>query len=141
MKGAYNSMHLLRIGAFALAAVLAGTVCTAYAADSLTIKMKALNDSGENGTAVLTQQADGVRVVVTLDGAPKDTPQPTHIHIGTCGNINKAPEYPLENTVDGKGDSVVKGIKLSDLTSGKYAVNVHKSGTDIATYVSCGNVK
>jgi Cu/Zn superoxide dismutase len=134
-------MHSFRIGALALAAILTATVCTAYAADSLTIKMNALNNSGENGTAVLTQQEDGVHIVVTLANAPKDTPQPTHIHIGTCGNIKAAPEYALQNTVDGKNASVVKGVKLSDLTAGKYAINVHKSGDDLGTYVSCGNIK
>jgi Cu/Zn superoxide dismutase len=134
-------MQLLRIGAFALGLTVAVLPAFAGAAsDSLTIDMKALNSSGEDGTAVLTQQDDGVKVVVTLKGAPKDTPQPTHIHVGTCGNINKAPEYPLENTVDGKSTSVVKGVKLSDLTAGKYAINVHKSGDDIGTYVSCGNI-
>ena len=49
-------MQILRIGAFALGAALVGAVCTAYAADSadsLTVKMKALNDSGENGTAAI----------------------------------------------------------------------------------------
>ena len=134
-------MNSFRIGALALAVVAIAPVCAFAAPDSLTIPMKALNSSGEDGTAVLTQQDDGVHVAVTLKDAPKDTPQPTHIHIGTCGNINKAPEYALVNTVDGKGDSVVKGVKLSDLTSGKYAINVHKSGDDLSTYVSCGDIK
>ncbi|MBV8639630.1 MAG: CHRD domain-containing protein [Candidatus Eremiobacteraeota bacterium] len=134
-------MNAYRLGAFALAAAMLAPACAFAASDSLTVPMKALNDSGETGTAVLTQQDDGVHVVVTLKNAPKDTAQPTHIHIGTCGNINKAPEYALVNTVDGKGDSVVKGVKLSDLTSGKYAINVHKSGDDLGTYVSCGDIK
>ncbi len=134
-------MNGFRLGAFALVLAMAGPACAFAASDSLTIPMKALNDSGETGTAVLTQQDDGVHVAVTLKNAPKDTPQPTHIHIGTCGNINKAPEYSLVNTVDGKGDSVVKGVKLSDLTAGKYAINVHKSSDDLATYVSCGDIK
>ncbi len=134
-------MNAFRIGAIALAVAMTAPVCAFAASDSLTIPMKALSDSGETGTAVLTQQDDGVHVAVSLKNAPKDTPQPTHIHIGTCGNINKAPEYALVNTVDGKGDSVVKGVKLSDLTAGKYAINVHKSGDDLGTYVSCGDIK
>lgn len=134
-------MNGFRIAAISLAAALCAPAISFAAADTLTIPMKALNDSGETGTAVLTQQDDGVHVAVTLKNSPKDTPQPTHIHIGTCGGINKAPEYALVNTVDGKGDSVVKGVKLSDLTAGKYAINVHKSGDDLGTYVSCGNIK
>ncbi len=134
-------MNGFRIGAIALAAALCAPAIAFAAPDTLTIPMKALNDSGETGTAVLTQQDDGVHVAVTLKNAPKDTAQPTHIHIGTCGNINKAPEYGLVNTVDGKGESVVKGVKLSDLTAGKYAINIHKSGDDLGTYVSCGDIK
>ena len=83
--------------------------------------------------------ADGVQVVVTLKNAPDDA-QPTHIHIGTCGNINKAPEFALLNTVNGKSSTVVKGVSLKQLLAGHYAVNVHKSTSDLATYVSCGNI-
>ncbi|HUA09579.1 MAG TPA: hypothetical protein VMA98_09915 [Candidatus Acidoferrales bacterium] len=122
---------------------LAGTLVTgalAQAPTTVTIQMKELNGSGENGTATLTQESDGVLVEVTLTGAPTDTPQPTHIHIGTCGKINKAPEYGLKNTVAGKSSTTVPGIKLADLLAGKYAINVHKSASELGTYVSCGNI-
>lgn len=126
-----------------LGAALAGVLAAAASADApttVTIKMVAQNDSGENGMATLTQVADGVRVAVKLDGTPQDVPQPTHIHVGNCGHINKAPEYPLANTVNGTSLSTVKGVQLADLLKGTYAINVHKSGTDLATYVSCGNI-
>ncbi len=123
----------------ALAGVLAATA-SAATPTTITIKMVAQNDSGENGTATLTQVADGTRVEVKLDGAPKDVPQPTHIHVGNCGHINKAPEYPLTSTTNGVAVSTVKGVSLADLLKATYAINVHKSGTDIATYVSCGNI-
>ena len=125
--------------AFLSFAIAVSTGVGSAASDSVTIPMKSLNDSGETGTAVLTQQDEGVQVVVTLKNAPK-MDQPTHIHAGTCSNINKSPEYGLRNTVDGKSTSIVKGIKLSDLTSGKYAINVHKSADDLGTYVSCGDI-
>ena len=132
--------NALRFAVLALAvAVSAGTVGSA-ATETVTIPMKALNNSGETGTAVLTQQDEGVQVVVTLKNTPSNE-QPTHIHAGTCSNINKAPEYGLRNTVDGKSSTIVRGIKLSDLTSGKYAINVHKSADDLGTYVSCGDIK
>ena len=124
----------------ALAFTASRGVVMAACSDSQTITMKALNGSGEDGTAVVTQTDAGLQVVISLKNAPKDTPQPTHIHAGNCGKINAAPEYPLENTVNGKGTSVVKGVKLGDLMSGKYAINVHKSGDDLATYASCSNI-
>lgn len=133
-------MNLTRSLTLAAAFAVAFTATAAASPDSVTIKMVALNGSGENGTATLTQVDGGLQVVVSLTNAPKDTPQPTHIHVGNCGNINKAPEYPLTNTVNGKGTSTVPGVKLSDLMKAKYAVNVHKSADEITTYVSCGNI-
>lgn len=107
--------------------------------ESITIPMKALNGSGEDGMATITQGTGGVAVVVTLQNGT-EVPEPTHIHIGTCGAINKAPEYALRDTVNGKGDSLVAGVNLSDLLKGHYAINVHKSANDLGTYVSCGNI-
>lgn len=125
--------------AVAAAAVL-GASAGAATPTTVTFLMKAQNASGETGTATVTQVATGVKVVVSLKGAP-EAAQPTHIHVGTCANINKAPKYPLTNTVDGKSSTVVKGVTLAQLLAGHYAVNVHKSATAIGTYVSCGNIK
>ncbi len=107
---------------------------------SITVKMQALNGSGEDGMATVTQASGGIFVTVALQNG-SDVAQPTHIHIGTCGAINKAPEYALRDTVDGKGESSVAGVSLGDLLKGHYAINVHKSGTDLGTYVSCGNIR
>jgi hypothetical protein len=32
-------------------------------------------------------------------------------------------------------------VTLADLTSGMFAINVHKSTSDLGTYVSCGDIK
>lgn len=133
-------MKSLRFLAILLALAVTVTGGVYAKSDSHVIVMTALNGSGEEGTATVTQTADGLSVVISLKNAPKDVAQPTHIHAGNCGKIKAAPEYPLSNTVNGKGSSLVKGVKLSDLMSGKYAVNVHKSGDDLPTYVSCGNI-
>jgi hypothetical protein len=104
------------------------------------IPMHALTGSHEDGSATLTQVADGVRVVVTLAQSTSDA-QPTHIHLGTCGAIKKAPEYALKSIAGGASDTVVKGVTLDDLRKGSYAINVHKSATDLETYVSCGEIR
>jgi hypothetical protein len=134
-------MFSLRTIAIAAAAVIALGTTAAAAPKSLTIQMKALNGSGQNGSALLTQETDGVRVLVHLDNTPKGVAEPTHIHIGTCGHINKAPEYALANTVAGTSLSTVRGITLIDLLKGKYAINVHKSAADLSHYVSCGDIR
>jgi Cu/Zn superoxide dismutase len=125
--------------AFAALALI-GSEVSAQEPKSITVPMKSLNGSGEDGTATLTQTAEGVHVVVQLSH-PSDDAQPTHIHIGSCNAINRSPEYGLELTVGGHSDSVVKGVQLSDLQKAKYAINVHKSASDIGTYVSCGDIK
>jgi len=132
-----HSILRTTLATFALAGVALGA--PAATPVSITIPLVALNNSGETGTATLTQVGSGVRVVVALAHAPASA-QPTHIHIGTCGNINKAPEYPLVNTVGGSGTSTVAGVTLKQLLAGKYAINVHKSTMDLATYVACGNI-
>jgi Cu/Zn superoxide dismutase len=133
-----SMLRLCTLGAVVLFATVSG-ISSAAPLTTLKIEMRALNNSGENGTATLTQMPGGVRVTVSLTNAPNSA-QPTHIHVGTCGNINKAPEYALVNTTDGKGTSVVAGVKLADLLKGHYAINVHKSASALGTYVSCGNI-
>lgn len=124
-----------------MAALLAtSTVAFAAAPTTVTVKMNALNKSGETGTATLTQLPNGVKVEVNIKGAPA-TAQPTHIHPGTCTKLNPAPEAPLSPLTNGKSVTVLSGKKLSDLTGGKYSINVHKSSNDLATYVSCGAIK
>ncbi len=107
---------------------------------SVTVRMHAESKSRESGTARLTAVGDDkTRVEISLKGAPKGTPQPAHIHEGTCKNLNPQPKYGLENVVDGKSTSEVP-VALAELRKGTFAVNVHKSTDDIKTYVSCGAI-
>jgi Cu/Zn superoxide dismutase len=108
-------------------------------AKSVSVRMHAQNKSGESGSAKLTPQgADKTRVEISLKGAPKGTPQPAHIHQGSCAKLDPKPKYGLENVVDGKSSTVVPvGI---DAVRGM-AINVHKSADDLKTYVSCGDIK
>jgi hypothetical protein len=132
-------------------AALAAMSSTAFAAGgkmmnamsagkSVTVTMTAENNSKENGTATLTQKGTAVLVVVNLKNAPA-TAQPAHIHNGTCSKLNPVPKYPLSNVVNGKSTTMLKGMSLSTLSNGKFAINVHKSTNDLNTYVSCGPIK
>jgi hypothetical protein len=113
---------------------------TLMLATAITIPMHALNGSGEDGTATITQGDGGIRVSIALQNNAT-VPEPTHIHVGTCSAINKAPEYPLKDIVDGHSESFVAGVSLDDLIASHYAINVHKSGNDLGTYVSCGDIR
>lgn len=123
-------------------AALLATSAVSYAAapKTLTVPMQAENNSGESGTATLTQTAKGVHVAIEIKNAPTGA-QPTHIHPGTCAKLNPAPEYPLTSLYGGKSITDLPGKKLSDLMGGKFSINVHKSADDLKTYVSCGLIK
>ncbi len=128
-----------------LCAAVAASLTTAGIAQdkadkSITIAMKALNGSGEDGSATLTQTGKDIKIVITLKNGPAFD-QPTHIHAGTCVSINPSPEFPLASTNGGKSTYVLHNETLDFLTSHPYAINIHKSTSDLATYASCGNIK
>ena len=118
----------------------------ALAADSVTVKVdqQSAKDGGaagfnESGTATLTAMGDKTQVVLSLTGAPAGTPQPAHIHVGTCPGVG-AVKFPLSPVVDGKSTTVVDA-KLADITTGAFGINVHKSAAEAGVYVSCGTIQ
>lgn len=88
---------------------------------------------------MLVQKGNDVLVSVTMSGLPAGVSEPTHIHAGTCGNLNPAPKYPLTNSKNGTTTTTLSNVKLSSLLGGKYAINVHNS-TNLKIYVACGNI-
>lgn len=136
-------MKITRLALTAATLVALGSaalVASAAAPSSVTVDLKAQNGSGETGTATLTQVSGDVKVVVTLKNAPAGA-QPAHIHEGTCAKLNPAPAYPLQSVSNGTSTSTVKGVTIDQLLAKPYAINVHKSTSDLATYVSCGEIK
>ena len=130
-------LRTLLAAAGALAVLLAAPA--AFAADSVTVTLSTENNSGEAGTATLTAMGDQTQVVIHLSNAPA-TGQPAHIHQGQCGpTLNPVPKFPLANVTNGTSTTMVNA-KLADLTGGDMAINVHKSASDLQTYVACGNI-
>ncbi len=109
-------------------------------AKPVVVTLNAENGSKESGTATLTQMGANLQVKIALKNAPK-TAQPAHIHPGTCAKLNPVPKYPLANVVGGASTTLLKNVALSAVSGGKFAVNVHKSASDLKDYVSCGNIK
>jgi len=101
--------------------------------------LAAQNASGEAGTVTLTPMGEKTRVDVALVGAPDDTPQPAHVHVGPCAKLDPKPKYPLASVVDGASTTTLD-VPIAQLTSGQLAVNVHKSTSEIAKYVACGDL-
>ncbi len=124
----------------ALALVLALALPTlAAAAGPVTVTMAAQNNSGETGTATLTDKDGKTEVVLDLTGAPAGIAQPAHIHKGTCDNLTATPAYPLTSVMDGKSTTTVD-VSLDALMKEPFAINVHKSAAEASVYFSCGNI-
>jgi len=105
-----------------------------------TITLNAQNNSGETGTATLTDLGDGTtRVDVTVSGEPAGASQPMHIHTGTCDNLNPAPAFPLQNLENGKSSTVIT-TTMQTLLASPYALNGHKSAEELTVYVFCGDI-
>jgi Cu/Zn superoxide dismutase len=113
------------------------------------VKMTQQNGSGESGSATLSQTSEGLVVTLSMSPAPSG-PQPAHIHKGTCAKLNPAPAYPLQNVTAGSTQSgasagtsttTLKDVTLDQLTKGSFAINVHKSTSDLGTYVACGDIQ
>lgn len=121
---------------FTLALAQSGAVNAA--ADGAQITMKAQNGSGEDGTATLSQNGDSLVVTIALTNGTT-APQPAHIHTGSCATLGGI-KYPLTNVVDGKSTTTLKGVTLASVQTGGLAINVHKSTSDLGTYVSCGDI-
>jgi Cu/Zn superoxide dismutase len=141
IKQARAGAHL----AFACAAaaaltapVLADDMGSMHMTPMKSFPISAQNGSGETGTVTLTPMGSSTKVVVTLSGAPAEA-QPAHIHPGTCAKLDPVPKYPLTNVVDGKSTTTV-AVSVATLTAGGFAVNVHKSTSDLKDYVACGDL-
>jgi hypothetical protein len=129
-----------RLLALVLGLQLLGVTSFALAADSASIKLQPQNNSGESGTATLTKSGDNqTKVVLEVQGAPSGTPQPVHIHKGSCAKLDPKPAYPLSPVTDGKSETTVNA-SLESLQKGGYAINGHKSAKEASTYVFCGDI-
>lgn len=106
----------------------------------LTIQLAPLNDSGQSGTAVLTDMGNGqIKVDVTVSGEPAGASEPEHIHTGQCGPTLGGVVYPLTNLENGTSTTMITAT-LASLMDGNHAINGHKSKAEIQTYVYCGNI-
>lgn len=130
---------MLRAVGLALAVVgLLGGAGVADAAEPITVQLTPQRNSGESGTAVLTDAGPKTKVVVEIKGAPAGVGQPLHVHKGTCAKLDAKPAFGLTTLTGGKSETTID-VPIGDLRKG-YAINGHKSAQEASTYVFCGNI-
>jgi plastocyanin len=139
--------------------IACGDIAGPVADGTLLVALREQNGSGYSGIAVLaTNAAGGTDVTVflaqgestTAAAAPAAmTAHPSHIHVGTCANLDPNPAYPLNDVAAVAADAPAGAVEvahstidtsLNDLLANPYAVNVHESAENISTYIACGDV-
>jgi hypothetical protein len=104
----------------------------------LVLQMGARNTSGQDGTATLTEAADGkTRVVLELTNSPAG-PQPSHINAGTCDDLGDV-AHILGGMRAGNVEATVDA-SLDSLLAGEFAVSVAKSPQEFGVTVSCADI-
>ncbi len=133
----------LRVRLFAVLALVSLMLvgaAIASAASPVTIQLTAENDSGENGTATLTDLGNRKTMIdVAITGEAADGSQPMHVHAGQCGPTLGKVVFPLTNLEGGKSSTTIDS-SLDALMTGGFAINGHKSKAEIGVYVYCGNI-
>ena len=105
---------------------------------SMDVTLFEQNSSGQSGSAMLEEVGSQLSVTLNIL-SDTSTPQPAHIHDGTCANLGSV-VYPLDAVVDGTSETMLD-ISLSDVSDQTlFAVNVHKSADEAGTYVACGDI-
>jgi hypothetical protein len=131
---------LAALGAVLVLAVSLAGCSEAAAAETRTIPLTTLNNSGVTGSVVLTAvEPNRTRVEIRVDPAGH-LDMPSHIHPGTCSNLVPQPKYPLQNVRDGHSTTVILA-SFQDLLKGDLAVNIHRSNEDLKTYTACAELK
>lgn len=97
-------------------------------------------NSTESGTAQLSEVDGKVIVTLNLMGYPSSTPQPAHIHDGSCPNVG-AIKYSLSDVINGKSETVLNTTLKQLMSELPLLVNIHKSQTESKIYSSCGDIR
>lgn len=111
---------------------------------SVRVVMNAENNSGQSGSALVTDRGAKTRIEVVIGKSDDPRGQPGHVHEGRCGEIGtaKAALSPASATsadpAHFRSDTEVD-LSLEALLRGPYALNFHDV-RDFSLYVSCGDI-
>lgn len=105
----------------------------------ISVSMTALNNSKQSGTATLTDVGGKTKITAMVSSGPVGTPQPSHIHMGTCPKPG-AILHPLTGVVNGKAETILDLPLATLMEKSPLAILVHKSKDEVKTFTSCGDV-
>ncbi len=108
---------------------------------STTVQMIDQDESGQNGTAVITDNGSNEsKVVIDIEGEPTATSEPVTIDTGSC-NLVGGIAYTLNNLVGGSSTTTID-VPFSELLYQQLplAINVQDSSAQPDTYATCGDI-
>lgn len=108
-------------------------------AQAMVVILDPQNESGQLGTATLTDVGEKTQIILKLSGGPKNVIQPAHIHLGTCAQIGGV-AYPLTFPINGESVTVLDVPMARLLGELPLAINVHKSPQETGVYYACGDI-
>ena len=105
----------------------------------IVVELVEQNSSGQAGTATLAIEGDTTGITIELIAATGGVGDslPTHVHKGTCADLDPEAAFTLPDTFDGiSGDTI--DVPYEEL-KGQYSIDVHAMGG--GDLVSCGEIK
>jgi plastocyanin len=89
-------------------------------------------------------------VVSAATVAQGDVPShPSHIHAGTCAELDPNPAFPLDNVTTVSPEAALGTVEtattsiettVDELTATPFAINVHESDENVGTFIACGDL-
>ena len=130
--------RILAIGAGLGLALVSATSSVAAQSQATTLQLNQQNNSGISGTAMFTPSGSGLRVEIKANGAGAG-PQPTHIHPGTCSQLDPTPQFTLTSVANGASTTDIQ-TTMQALVATPHAIHMHKSVDEVSVYVACADI-
>lgn len=76
-------------------------------------------------------------------------PHPSHIHEGTCADLNPQPTWALSDVTAVAPEAPVGAVEaanttvdatIDELLAAPYAINIHESAENVQNYIACGDI-
>src|ERR1044071_990006 len=129
--------RILAIGA-GLGLALVSATSSVSAQQATTLQLNQQNNSGISGTATFTPAGNGLRVEIKANGA-RAGPQPTHIHPGTCSQLDPTPQFTLTSVANGASTTDIQ-TTMQALVATPHAIHMHKSVDEGSGDVACVDI-
>jgi LPXTG-motif cell wall-anchored protein len=132
-----HRQRILAIGA-GLGLALVSATSSVAAQQATTLQLNQQNNSGISGTATFTSAGSGLRVQINVTGAGAG-PEPTHIHPGTCSQLDPTPQFTLTSVANGTSTTDIQ-TTMQALVATPHAIHMHKSVDEVSVYVACADI-